>query len=134
MGPHLHQWGMPAWPVASACLDTPLAGMTLGRLDVWLTRQLLYLKFCIPPGWLASILAVFVLSAPLVLAALALLGRLAGLVGSGTALAALVYLLAFGGLGLLYRGLAARPVPVWAWLRGYVATFAMQMARTKGEI
>jgi cellulose synthase/poly-beta-1,6-N-acetylglucosamine synthase-like glycosyltransferase len=125
MGPHLHRWGLPAWPVASACLDTPLSGMTLARWDVWLTRQLLYLKFCIPPGWLVSILAVFVLSAPPVLAVLALVGWLAGGVGPSLAAAAILYLVAFGALGLLYRRLSPRPVPVWAWLRGYAATFFM---------
>ena len=125
MGPHLHRFGVAAWPVASACLDTPMAGMTLGRWDVWLTRQLLYLKFCIPPGWLASIAAVFVLSAPPLLAVGLLAGALAGAVGCGTALAALLYLAGFLGFGLAYRGLCPRPVGLLPWLRGYVATFGM---------
>jgi hypothetical protein len=125
MGPHLHKWGLPAWPVAAACLATPLSGMSLSRWDAWLTRQLLYLKFCIPPGWLVSILAVFVLAAPPVLAVLAVLGWLAGGVSPTLGAASCLYLAAFLGLGLLYRGLSPRPVPVVAWLRGYVATFCM---------
>jgi len=125
MGPHLHRWGMPAWPVAAACLETPLSGMPLSRWDAWLTRQLLYLKFCIPPGWLVSILAVLVLSAPPVLGAVALLGAIPGAVGPTMALVTVCYWVAFLGIGLLYRGLSPRSVPVMAWLRGYVATFLM---------
>ncbi|WP_300162075.1 glycosyltransferase [Solidesulfovibrio sp.] len=125
MGPHLHRFGVAAWPVAAACLDTPMAGMTLSRWDDWLTRQLLYLKFCIPPGWLVSIAAVFVLSAPPVLALGALAAWLLGLAGGGAALGAVAYLLLFAGLGLFYRGLCPGRVGVLAWLRGYVATFAM---------
>jgi len=125
MGPHLHRWGLPAWPVAAACLETPLSGMTLSRWDAWLTRQLLYLKFCIPPGWLVSILAVLVLSAPPVLGAVALLGVIPGAVGPTMALVTVCYWVAFLGIGLLYRGLSPRPVPFMAWLRGYVATFLM---------
>ncbi len=125
MGPHLHRFGVAAWPVAAACLDTPMAGMTLSRWDDWLTRQLLYLKFCIPPGWLVSIAAVFVLSAPPALALGALAAWALGLVGGGAALGALGYLLLFAGLGLFYRGLCPGRVGVLAWLRGYVATFAM---------
>ncbi len=125
MGPYLHRFGVAAWPVASACLETPLAGMTLARWDVWLTRQLLYLKFCIPPGWLASIVAVFVLSAPPVMAAGILLGWLGGWAGNGLAMGTLLYVAAFLGLSLLYRRLSPRPVPLLPWLRGYVATFLM---------
>ena len=125
MGPHLHRWGMTAWPVASACLATPLAGMSLARWDIWLTRQLLYLKFCIPSGWLVSIVAVFVLSAPQVLAACALVAWLAGAASHTLAALTGLYLVVFLGLGLLFRRLSPRPVPAWAWLRGYVTTFLM---------
>lgn len=125
MGPYLSRWGMRAWPVASACLRTPLAGMTLARWDVWLTRQLLYLKFCIPSGWLVSILAVLLLSGPQIVAAVAVVGWLAGLVGPGLGLASVGYLALFLGLGLVFRTLSPRPVPVLAWLRGYLVTFLM---------
>ncbi len=125
MGPHLHRFGVAAWPVAAACLDTPMAGMSLSRWDGWLTRQLLYLKFCIPPGWLVSILAVFVLSAPPVLALGLLAAWLAGPACGLAALGAVAYLAAFLGLGLVYRGLCPRWVGVFPWLRGYAATFAM---------
>ena len=125
MGPHLHRWKLIAWPVASACLRTPLADMSLARWDVWLTRQLLYLKFCMPGEWLVSTAAVFVLSAPPVLCAVVLAGWLVGLISSGLALGAGIYLVLFLALGLLYRTLSPRPVPALAWWRGYFATFSM---------
>jgi hypothetical protein len=125
MGPHLHRFGVAAWPVAAACLETPMAGMTLGRWDDWLTRQLLYLKFCIPPGWLVSIVAVFLLSAPPLLALCVLVAWAFGAAGGAAGAGALAYLAAFCGLGLCYRGLCPRRVGVFAWLRGYAATFAM---------
>jgi ceramide glucosyltransferase len=125
MGPHLHRFGVAAWPVAAACLSTPMQGVSLARWDAWLTRQLLYLKFCIPPTWLAAIVVVFVLSAPPVLAAGALVGALFGWVGGVTAACATAYWLCFLGLGLCFRSLAPRPVRVLPWFRGFVATFLM---------
>ncbi|EFL52644.1 conserved hypothetical protein [Solidesulfovibrio fructosivorans JJ]] len=132
MGPHLHRFGVAAWPVAAACLETPMAGVPLSRWDDWLTRQLLYLKFCIPPGWLVSILAVFVLSAPPVFAALLLIGWCFGWTSPMVGWGALVYAADFLGLGLAYRTLCPRPVGILAWLRGYVATFLM-LARCFGR-
>ncbi|WP_254845396.1 glycosyltransferase [Desulfovibrio sp. DV] len=120
MGPHLHRFGVTAWPVAAACLLTPLEKVSLARWDDWLTRQLLYLKFCIPPGWLVSILAVLLLSVPPV-AAFGLLA--AWVVGYGSGLSAALsalYLAGFAGLGLFFRSLTPRPVGVLPWLRGYV--------------
>jgi len=125
MGPHLRRFGFAAWPVAAACLSTPLRAVSLGRWDTWLTRQLLYLKFCLPLDWLVSILAVFVLSAPPALSLGLLAGWLAGWTGGGAALAAVVHLAAFLGFGLVFRTLCPRPVGVLPWLRGFAATFAM---------
>jgi len=125
MGPHLRRWGLPAWPVPSACLRTPLSGVTLAGWDIWLTRQLLYLKFCMPTGWLLSILGVLLLSGPQIVAVVAVLGWLAGVVGPGLGLASVGYLVLFLGLGLVFRTLSPRPVPAPDWLRGYFATFLM---------
>lgn len=125
MGPHLHTFGVAAWPVAAAYLHTPLTKVSLARWDDWLTRQLLYLKFCIPPGWIVSIAAVLLLSAPPVAAAAMLAAGAFG-AGCGTSAAwSAVYLAAFAGLGLCFRSLCPRRVGVLAWLRGYAATFCM---------
>jgi hypothetical protein len=125
MGPHLHRFGVAAWPVAPACLQTPLTGVTMARWDDWLTRQLLYLKFCIPPGWLVSIVAVLLLAAPPVVAGLMLAAWIAGFGCGLTALLSGLYLAAFAGLGLCFRSLSPRPVGVLPWLRGYAMTFCM---------
>ncbi|MYL83953.1 glycosyltransferase [Desulfovibrio aerotolerans] len=125
MGPHLHRFGVAAWPVAAACLATPLSGVSLTRWDDWLTRQLLYLKFCIPPGWLVSIVAVLLLAAPQLLAVGILGGWIFGFGSGASAVAGAAYLAAFTGLGLCFRSLCPRPVALFPWLRGYAATFLM---------
>ncbi len=125
LGPYMHRRKIVTREVASACLETPMAGRTLKQWDDWLFRQLLYLKFCIPPGWIGAILAVWVLAAPPVLAALSLAGWAVGLVSGAMALYAGVFAALFLGFGLLYRGLSPRPVPVLPWLRAFTYTFLM---------
>lgn len=127
LGPYLHTQKpkVVTYPVASACLSTPIRGRSVAAWDAWLTRQLLYLKFCIPPGWIGATLAVFVLSAPPILAACLLGGWALGLASGCAALGAGAYLAGFLGLGLVFRRLSPRPVPVLAWLRGYYVTFCM---------
>jgi cellulose synthase/poly-beta-1,6-N-acetylglucosamine synthase-like glycosyltransferase len=58
-----------------ASLITPLEGVTLKGWSRWLTRQWLYLKFCLPLTWLGAGLLVHLLLA-LVLLALAVLAEL----------------------------------------------------------
>ena len=127
LGPYLHAQKpkVVTWPVASACLETPIRGRSVAAWDDWLTRQLLYLKFCIPPGWIGAILAVWVLTAPQVLALLSLAGYGLGLVSGSMALFSATYLAGFVGLGFAFRTLSPRPVHSLAWLRGYLATFLM---------
>jgi len=127
LGPYLHTQKpkVVTWPVASACLETPIRGRSVAAWDDWLTRQLLYLKFCIPPGWIGATLAVWILAASPVLGLGALAGWAFGPVSSRMALFAAAYLVGFAGLGLAFRTLSPRQVPVPAWLRGYFATFLM---------
>ena len=86
LGQRLLRFGIRTVPVATAILDTHLAGQTMGGWNTWLTRQLLYLKYCLPGTWLAAALAVWVLAGPILLAVLAGLGGVVGLVDPPLAL------------------------------------------------
>ena len=107
------------------CSSDLLETVSLARWDDWLTRQLLYLKFCIPPGWIASIAAVLLLAAPPAAAAAMLAAWTFGAGDGADAAFSAAYLAVFAGLGLCFRSLSPRPVAVLAWLRGYAATFLM---------
>ena len=80
LGQRLLHFGIRTVPVATAILETHLVGQTMAGWNTWLTRQLLYLKYCLPSVWLPSALVVWVLGGPILLAAAAGLGGLAGLV------------------------------------------------------
>ena len=119
------RFGIRAQPVAAAILETPLAGQTLGGWNTWLTRQLLYLKYCLPGVWLAAVLAVWVLGGPILLAALAGFGGLVGLVPLPLALASLGFLLALTAIGAWCRTLVPQPVPLGPWLLAFYANIFM---------
>jgi hypothetical protein len=119
--------------VPGAGLDPPLAGMGLGRFADWLTRQLLYLKFCFPGTWIGAVPAALVIALAPLAAAATVAGGLAGAFSPGGALIAAAFLAGLFGLGLAYRGLSPRPVPVRHWTVGFLATFfliAWCMGRT----
>jgi hypothetical protein len=120
MGPHLARRGIRALPVPGAALATPLAGQTWSGFLDWWTRQLFYLKFCMPLVWLAATLVP--LGAGLVLAA-ACWSLLAGIVGQwGTAAwasAAYSGLLAL--LGLRFGALAKARGPAWRLAAAFLA-------------
>jgi hypothetical protein len=78
MAAFLRKKGVVCLPVAGAILDTPLAGMGLGRFGDWLTRQLLYLKFCFPGTWLGAVPAALAISLAPVAAVVVLAGGRAG--------------------------------------------------------
>ncbi len=121
----LRKKGVVCRPVAAATLDTPLAGMGLRRFGDWLTRQLLYLKFCFPGTWIAAIPAALFLCLAPVAAAVILAGGLAGAFSPAASLGAAAFLAGLFGLGLAFRGLSPRRVPLREWMAGYLATFLM---------
>jgi len=122
IGPHLAKRGIRAWPVAEACLDTPLKDVTVGYWRDWLTRQLLYLKFCTPEMWLGSIVVVLLFVVPPVLAVCGVLGVLAGQAGVWWLFAAFAYAAAFTAVGMAFRSLSPRAVGGWTWTKGFFAT------------
>ena len=109
-----------------ARLYTHLEGETLGDWSRWLTRQWLYMKFCMPLNWLAQGLVVHLL---LALVALALATPLLALVGlfSGTLpiVAAVLFLAGMVWLGIALRSLHPSPGPLRQWLAAFLAAIAM---------
>ena len=125
LGQRLLRFGIRTTPVATAILDTHLAGQTLDGWNTWLTRQLLYLKYCLPSVWLASALVVWVLAGPILLAVLAGLGGMVGLVAPNLALVSLGFLLTLTAIGAWCRTLVPQPVPLGPWLLAFYANIFM---------
>jgi ceramide glucosyltransferase len=116
LGLRLLRFGIRTLPVATAILDTHLAGQTLSGWNTWLTRQLLYLKYCLPGTWLAAALVVWVLAG---------LGGMVGLVDPPVALISLGFLLALTAIGAWCRTLVPRPAPLGPWLLAFYANIFM---------
>jgi ceramide glucosyltransferase len=124
-GQRLLRFGIRSVPVATAVLNTDLTGQTLCGWETWLTRQLLYLKYCLPVVWFPAALLIWVLAAPILFAALATLGGILGLVAPPLALVSLGFLLALTALGAYCRTLVPEPPPMGAWLLGFYANIFM---------
>jgi ceramide glucosyltransferase len=125
LGLRLLRFGIRAQPVADAILETPLAGQTLSGWDTWLTRQMLYAKYIMPGTWLASVLPVWVLAGPILLAAAAALGGVAGLVDPPLALASLGFLAVMTAMGAWCRTLVPQRAPLGPWLLAFYANIFM---------
>ena len=125
LGQRLLRFGIRTVPVATAILDTHLTGQTMGGWNTWLTRQLLYLKYCLPSTWLASALVVWVLAGPILLAVLAGLGGVVGLVPPPLALMSLGFLLTLTAIGAWCRTLVPQPAPLGPWLLAFYANIFM---------
>jgi hypothetical protein len=125
LGLRLLRFGIRTAPVATAILDTPLAGQTMTGWSTWLTRQMLYAKYIMPGAWLAASLAVWVLAGPILLAVLAGLGGVVGLVDPPLALISLGFLLTLTAIGAWCRTLVPHPVPLGPWLLAFYANIFM---------
>jgi ceramide glucosyltransferase len=125
LGIHLRRHGIPTVPVATAILETSLSGQTFQDWDAWLTRQLLYLKYCLPFTWLASTLVGWVLVGPILLGALAALGGMAGQVPPNLALTGLGFLVALTAMAAWCRALVPQKVPLGPWLLAFYANIFM---------
>jgi len=125
LGQRLLKFGIRSAPVAAAVLDTHLAGQTGRGWATWLTRQLLYLKYCLPAVWLAAALAAWVLAGPILLAVLTGLGGLLGLAPPPLALVSLGFLLVLTATGAWCRTLVPPKIPLGPWLLGFYANIFM---------
>jgi hypothetical protein len=125
LGRRLLQFGIRVVPVAAATMGTRLTGQTLDGWSTWLTRQILYAKYCLPLSWLAASLAVVGLAGPILLAGLAVLGGLVGLAAPPLALASLGFLLVLTAIGAWCRTLVPQKVPLGPWLLAFYANIFM---------
>ncbi len=117
--------GLPVVLATGACLDTPIEDETLAGWRDWLTRQWLYLKFCMPVTWLAAGMLVHVHLALVLLAVACLLLAPLGLTSGSLALAAALFLAGLTGLGLALRSCHPQPGPLGKWLPAYFAAMGM---------
>lgn len=119
LGPHLAKRGIRSWPVAEACLETPLKNVSTAVWLDWVTRQLLYLKFCTPEIWIGALAVLWLFFVPPFLAVLGVAGALTGLAAPWWLGATAAYVAVFTLLGTVFRTLSPRPVGFWAWTRGF---------------
>jgi ceramide glucosyltransferase len=125
LGRHLLKAGIRVVAVPTAILNTELAGQSLRDWETWLTRQMLYLKYCLPGAWLAAAPAAWVLAAPILLATLAALGGLVGLVAPSLTLVSLGFLLGLTAIGAWGRTLVPQRLPLGPWILGFYAAIGM---------
>lgn len=108
-----------------ACLVSPAKDTTLDFWIAWLTRQILYLRFCMPGTWIAAALGFLLLSAPPFIAVGFVLASLVGVVSPAVGAAGVGFLV-FGGLLLLStRSLIPENPPALRWLVAGMATLVL---------
>ncbi len=122
----LAQAGIRVEAPRGARLYTRLEGQTLRDWNRWLTRQWLYLKFCLPLTWLGGGLVVHLLLALVALAVTTPLLALLGLVsGTMPTAGAVLFLAGLVWLGVALRALHPSPGPWRQWLAAFLAAMAM---------
>jgi ceramide glucosyltransferase len=125
LGQRLLQFGIRSVQVPTAILETDLAGQSLKDWETWLTRQLLYLKYCLPSVWLAFGVAMAILAVPILQASLVALGGLLGLADPSLAGLSLGFLLALTAIGAWCRSLFPQKVSWGPWLLSFYANIFM---------
>ncbi len=119
---HLREKGLRVGLAASVSMDTPIRQETLAGWSDWLTRQWLYLKFCLPGTWLAGGV-LFCLLAGLVL--LAGIRCLAAPLGFTPSLAWPGFLAALTAMAAAFRSIHPQPPGLGVWLRAFYAAIFM---------
>jgi hypothetical protein len=116
----LQEKGLEVGLAAGDFLITPLSGETLAAWSDWLTRQWLYLKFCLPATWLAVGFLFYLLAGSVLLSGLMLLETAPGFSPASFWTGA-VFLAALTGLSLALRALHPQPAPLRTWLPAFYA-------------
>ncbi len=98
--------------IPGVCLSTPLTNQTFSEWSRWMTRQILYLKFCLPWTWAVATLIMFLLAIPVILSLILVSGGLLGIFDGNLAIFGVGFLTLFTVIGLLARKLMAMPGPL----------------------
>ncbi len=121
----LLQYKVKVIPTPPACLATRLPGESAGAWRRWLTRQIIYLKFCFPVSWLFLGLVLYLMTFLLLYAsASCLLLPLTG-VSPASPLAGGVFLFCFLLLGVRLRQFHPARPPLYIWLAATYLAFIM---------
>ncbi|MBI4642555.1 MAG: glycosyltransferase [Deltaproteobacteria bacterium] len=101
-------------------LITPISGDTLTAWGDWLTRQWLYLKFCLPATWLAVGLLFYLLAGLVFLSGLMLLAAALGF-SPASFWPGAFFLAALTGLSVALSALHPQPAPLRIWVLAFYA-------------
>jgi len=116
--------GIRVRPVSSACLLTPVGGLTFRAWHKWLKRQLFFLKVCQPATWVASAIVAYLLCAPF-LAGIACAAGIMGFAPKYMSVAGCAFLAAFWAIAMKWRTLIHEDIPIWRWIPAVLAANSM---------
>ena len=108
-----------------ACVFTPLARETLAAWAQWFIRQILYLKYCLPAGWVAAAALCSLQAALLLLATGICMAGVLSAVPLSALLCSAVYVVSLGALAFPLRQLHPHPGPWHRWLAAYFGAMLM---------
>lgn len=117
----LKRAGVPVANAPEAVLSTRLSRDNGREWSAWLTRQWLYLKFCLPGTWLTAGALLYLLAGLVLLSAAFLLLAPLWWVPPGLTLAAALFLALLTVLALRLKRLHPQPGPTGLWLAGFYA-------------
>jgi ceramide glucosyltransferase len=120
----LQEKGLQVGLAPGASLQTSLRGETPANWCDWLTRQWLYLKFCLPGTWLALGFLFYLLAALMVWSVLLLLAAPPCFL-LGTPWPGVVFLAALTGLAVALRTLHPQRAGLHIWLPAFFAAMGM---------
>jgi hypothetical protein len=121
---HLAKAGIRVRPVSSACLLTPIGGVTFRAWYKWLKRQLFFIKVCQPAYWAAGAFAAYLVCAPFV-AGLACAAGIMGFAPKYMSVAGCAFLAAFLAVAMKWRTLIHEDIPIWKWVPAVLAANSM---------
>ena len=121
LGAILARVGQKAKYVGEAQLAVPIEGETLKSWCRWLTRQVLYLKFCLPGTWIPAGFLILLCATLILVAGVRITAGSTGVLPAGTILPDILFLSLLTITAWTMRASHPRPGPPFKWL---AASFA----------